>query len=362
MSDGQGHGGGKKPTDDRTLLDPLSSDELKALREARQRMQQKKGSPVAHQIVIGPDTGEDIGDAPTRAMPALPSFEGNVSIDQIGTNPPAPSPHMPQDPANRSVGGPPSEPMSVHGQRPAASLPPTPSVGAPHPTQPGQPGQPGFGENTLLWMQPPKPPPGVQVGAGAGAPTPDVMPKTSAAEQAKSKVKAVLAMLVFVGIGAALLVSVLMPQARGTLELHTNPPKATVYINGKASEETTPVKLTLHEGDYTIEVELEGYAKETINTRIAGDEASRKDIELTPVSKPGFLTVSVQVQPVAANIVFDGKSHTGRSFKVANIDPSKPHKISVEAGGYVKVAQDIAAGELKPEYSFVLQKDDTVPQ
>lgn len=359
MSDGQGQGGGKKPTDDRTLLDPLSSDELKALREARQRMQAKKGGPVAHQIVIGPDTGEDIGDAPTRAMPALPSFEGNVSIDQIGTNPPGPA----EDPANRQVGGPPSEPMSVHGQRPA-SEPPAPSSGnVPSPTQPGQPGQPGFGENTLLWMQPPKPPPGAQVGAAAGgAPTPDVMPKTSAAEQAKSKVKAILAILVFVGMGAALLVAVLMPQSRGTLELHTNPPKATVLINGKASAEKTPMKLTLHEGEHTIEVSLDGYAPEKFVARIAGDDASRRDLELTPVSKPGFLTVSVQVQPVAANIQFDDKTFTGRSFKVANIDPNKPHKISVEAGGYVKVAQDIPAGNLKSEYSFVLQKDDTAPQ
>jgi hypothetical protein len=81
MSTGQGQGGGKKPpqTDDRTLLDPLSNDELKALREARQRMQAKKGSAVAHQIVIGPDSGEDIGDAPTRAMPALPTFESNAT-------------------------------------------------------------------------------------------------------------------------------------------------------------------------------------------------------------------------------------------------------------------------------------------
>ncbi|MEO1339454.1 MAG: hypothetical protein AAFV29_27690, partial [Myxococcota bacterium] len=58
----------------RTLLDPLSNDELRALREARQRMQAKKEpavSAVAHQIVIGPDTGDDIGDAPTRSPPVL---------------------------------------------------------------------------------------------------------------------------------------------------------------------------------------------------------------------------------------------------------------------------------------------------
>lgn len=357
MSDGQG--GGKKPTDDRTLLDPLSSDELKALREARQRMQAKKegGPAVAHQIVIGPDQGEDIGDAPTRAMPALPSFEGNVSIDQIGTNPP-----HPMDPASREVGGPPSEPMSVHGQHPS-SVPPQPQVQGGPPSQPGQPGvagQTGFGENTLLWMQPPKPPPGVAVG---GAATPDVLPKTSKKEQAKFRLKAILAVVVFLGIGLAILFSAMSPKPRGVLELHTNPPKAEVLINGKASNEVTPVKLTLPAGQHTIEVRLEGHEPDTFVVSIEGENhEQRKDIDLNPISKPGLMTISVSVQPVSANIVFDDVSHTGRSFKKANVDPKAPHKITVEAGGYVKISQDIPAGELRREYSFVLQKDDTVPQ
>lgn len=350
MSDGQGQGGGKKPTDDRTLLDPLSSDELKALREARQRMQAKKEGAVAHQIVIGPDQGEDIGDAPTRAMPALPSFEGNVSIDQIGTNPPGP--------ADRQVGGPPSEPMSVHGHHPA-SLPPEPQTEPPGQPPPGQAGQTGFGENTLLWMQPPKPPPGVAVG---GAATPDVLPKTSKKEAAKSRLKTVAVAGVILAIVGALLVAVLSPKPRGVLELHTNPPKAAVTIDGKESSEVTPVKLTLPEGQHTLRVQLEGHEEETFVVDVKGESEIRKDVELIPISEPGLVTVSVSVQPVAANIVFDGVEHTGRSFKQANVDPKKAHKISVEAGGYVKISQDIAPGELKPEYSFVLQKDETVPE
>ena len=349
MSDGQGKGGGNKPTDDRTLLDPLSSDELKALREARQRMQAKKGAAVAHQIVIGPDSGEDIGDAPTRAMPALPTFEGNVSIDQIGTNPPHPASHGP-----RHLGGPPSEPMSVLGQPSAPGPGHQPQVGPP-----GGAGS-GFGENTLLWMQPPKPPPSAVLG---GAATPDVMPKVSKKEAAKSRLKTIVVGAGIVVIAGALLFATMAPKARGVLELHTNPPKAEVLIDGKKSTEVTPVKLTLSAGQHTIEVRLEGHESEAFVAVIEeGETPHRKDVELTPVSKPGLLTVSVQVQPVAASITFDDKVHTGRNFKLADVDPNKPHKIAVEAGGYVKIAQDIAPGELKSDYSFVLQKDDTVPQ
>jgi hypothetical protein len=350
MSDGQGKGGGNKPTDDRTLLDPLSSDELKALREARQRMQAKKGAAVAHQIVIGPDAGEDIGDAPTRAMPALPTFEGNVSIDQIGTNPPHPASHGP-----RHLGGPPSEPMSVLGPT-VGPGPHTPQVGP----APGTAGPTGFGENTLLWMQPPKPPPSAVVG---GAATPDVLPKVSKKEAAKSRIKAILVVAAVLVIGGALLFATAAPKARGVLELHTNPPKAEVLIDGKKSTEVTPVKLTLSAGEHTIEVRLDGHENEAFVAVVTeGEEAQRKDIELTPVSKPGLMTVSVQVQPVSASITFDDRVHTGRVFKVADVDPNKPHKIAVEAGGYVKIAQDIAPSELKTDYSFVLQKDDTIPQ
>src|SRR5262245_38024685 len=78
MSDQSG-GRQKPPSDDRTLLDPLNADELKALREARAKMQATKGGAVAHQVVIGRDGGEDIGDAPTRAMPQLPQFESKGS-------------------------------------------------------------------------------------------------------------------------------------------------------------------------------------------------------------------------------------------------------------------------------------------
>jgi hypothetical protein len=60
MSNDQGKGG--SPTDDRTILDPLNAEELKALREARERFQKNAKS------AIGPDAGEDLGDAPTRSV------------------------------------------------------------------------------------------------------------------------------------------------------------------------------------------------------------------------------------------------------------------------------------------------------
>lgn len=355
MSNGQGQGGGRNPPpDDRTLLDPLSSDELKALREARQRMQAKKSGGQG--IVIGPDSGEDIGDAPTRAMPALPSFEGGgVSLDKISTNANQPLPKRPDN-----NGPAPSEPMSVHGTHPAQPQAPQQAPqqqpqgqGGPAQTKPGTG---GFGENTLLWMQPPKPPPQAQSG-GTG----DILPKVDKKDQAIRRLKTIGAVAVMALVVGALLFVTTSSRGKGVLELHTNPPKAHVTINGRASTEVTPMKLTLPAGEYDIEVSLDGYQPHKFTTKVTGDEGEeqRKDIDLEPISKPGLLTVSISVQPVAANITLDEAVHAGkRTLKIPNIDPKQSHKLTIEAGGYVKIEQDIAAGQLKSDYNFVLQKDN----
>ncbi len=337
----QGQGGGRNPPpDDRTLLDPLSTDELKALREARQRMQAKKSGGANHQIVIGPDSGEDIGDAPTRAMPALPSFEAaGVSLDKISTHANQPLP----DPADRS-GPMPTEPMSVHGT--------VPRGGPPMPTKPA-----GFGENTLLWMQPPRPPAEVQTGQ-----TGDILPKVDKKAVAVRRLKTYSALGIMAIVVGGLLYVTTQPPKKGVLELHTTPPKAQVTINGRLSSEVTPMKLTLPEGDYEIEVSLGGYEPFKFSTNIVGGdkaEGLRKDIDLQPISQAGLYTVSITISPIAANITLDEAVHAGkRTLKVPNVDPNQPHKISVEAGGYVKIEQDIPVGKLKPDYSFVLQKED----
>src|SRR5687767_3745143 len=87
MSNDQGKGGNPPATDDRTILDPLNADELRALREARERFQKQ----AAPRPVVGPDAGQqDIGDAPTRAMPAIPSFDNSpgVSLDSLSSTGP----------------------------------------------------------------------------------------------------------------------------------------------------------------------------------------------------------------------------------------------------------------------------------
>ena len=353
MSNGQGQGGGKPPNDDRTLLDPLSNDELRALREARQRMQAKKEtSAVAHQIVIGPDTGDDIGDAPTRAMPSLPSFEGQMSLDQISA-PPGPAPQQrvtgaAVDPATvpaarAPMSATPSDPMSVHDH--ARTAPPPP--GGPQHTQPG------FGENTLLWMQPPKQAPMPQTGSHNIA---DFFPKASRQEITQGRLKSIAAAAVGVLLVSAFLYLVLFSSAKGTLELRSVPSDADVFIDGEQYGKT-PVKLTLSEGSYQISLQLDGHETSQFTSTIKGEQVLKRDINLVPRSRPGLMTVKIEVQPIAAKISVDGAVHAGkRVLLVPNVDPKAAHKIEIEAPGYVKIVQDVRKTELKSSYSFVLAK------
>jgi hypothetical protein len=351
----QGGGRRQPPPDDRTLLDPLNADELRALREARQKMQAaKSGGGGGHQVVIGPDAGEDIGDAPTRAMPALPQFENaGASLDKIGTGP---------NPAvNRQTVPSGPNPTGGRGAMPsqAMSQAPTQPAGQPQPPPAGGPtaGPTGFGENTLLWMAPPKPPP-----AAAASTVGGMTGEMRAVKRSpKSLAKPVAAIAVLVMILGGLAWAVLGKKERAVIDLHTNPPKAQVKINGTATKNMTPMKLNLQEGTYEVEINLEGYKPHIFTVNIEpGAAPSRRDIDLEPISQAGMMTVAIAVQPVAANITVDGQLYPAkRSVNIANIDPNQAHKITIEAGGYVKIEQDVPAGQLKKNYNFILQQDET---
>jgi hypothetical protein len=353
MTNEHGKGGGA-PADDRTILDPLNADELKALREARERFQKNAQRGGA---VVGPDTGEDIGDAPTRAMSALPSFDNaGASLDKLGP-PAAGSPKIIADPKPMAPGSARiSAPMAA--APPPAQHPPAAAQGAPA-QQPGV-GQPGFGENTLMWMAPVK------------VEEPQIIPERGQAAAAgmiptavPQETKGRRAMLIGVGAaGAVVVVGMLIfafagGSKPGVIELVTNPPKAAVKIDGKSIDVATPMKATLQPGAHTIEITLDGYKPEVFSVDVKdGQKPSRRTIDLFPISKPGLLTVSIEVQPVSANISFDGTIHSSKkTVRVANIDPKAPHKLLIEAGGYSKIELDIAASQLKESYNFVLQPE-----
>ena len=370
----QGKDGGQ-PVDDRTLLDPLNADELKALREARARLQggvsggqQPSGPPRgAGARHVGPHAGEeDLGDAPTRAMMAIPSFDsqrpkGNADRARVIAEPKpmTPGTKIPRTKSGSSV---------LSGTVPASQPPlpgqPMPPAGAPGgpggpPPQPGQPQPPsGFGENTLMWMSPVKAPQATvdpRRGAAAGAGMiPTELPKETRARKIMTGLIGLLSVLLIVVVGWFI-----WPRGEpSVVELVTNPAKATVLIDGTATEVLTPMKATLPPGKHVIEVRLKGHRTETIDvTIVEGDKPSRRNIDLFPISKPGLMTISIEVQPISANITIDGKTYASRKVvRLPNVNPKKEHTLLVEAGGYKTIDTKIPAGQLKATYNYILER------
>jgi hypothetical protein len=343
----QGKGGGQ-PSDDRTILDPLNADELRALREARERLQNKGRPAGAGAGAVAPaPVSEDDGTAPTRAMPAINYDSGAKVI-------PDPKPMTPQ--SARIQTGPQAQPK---GPAPAPT-------GAQAQGQQPQQGQPGFGEHTLMWMAPVKLPEEPKViperGAAAGA----GMIPTAVPQETPTRRILTFAIAGVLGLVLIILVMSLFGNsaAPSVVEIVTTPAKATVKINGKPTEVLTPMKATLKPGTHSVEISLKGYKTETFSLTVeAGKEAERKQIDLEPISNPGMLTVSVNVQPVAANITIDKQAFSAKkTVKVANINPKEAHKLLIEAGGYSRIEQEIPAGQLKDAYNFVLQAEKEKPE
>ena len=363
MSDQQGNGK-QPPADDRTLLDPLGADELKALREAREKLRGNADSntPKSAAVLsqqIGPDaasTEDDIGDAPTRAAMKIPSFDGAGGPPGFMA---APKP-MSAENARVTTSTDESAATVLSGQTPSEEdrAKAQAELNALQQNRPSTSAG-GFGDNTLMWMSPVKPKaqeiiPERGAAAAAGM-IPTEVPKDTAGRRAATYLVGVVAVLALCAIGYVFFGT---KAAKSPVEFVTNPGGATVSINGKAMAVPTPMRAEMLVGVSEIEIKLDGYKTEKFSLDVKnGADVVRKTFELAPLSKPGLKTVSVEVSPVSANVTLDQMEYPSRKIvRIANVDPNKPHKVTIVAGGYETMTKEIPAGQLQELYKFELKK------
>lgn len=77
------------------------------------------------------------------------------------------------------------------------------------------------------------------------------------------------------------------PVATGTVTIGSNPPGATVMVDGTAVG-TTPLETSLDEGPHAVELSLEGYTAVQQEVIVVGGEAQAVDVELTKARGGGF--------------------------------------------------------------------------
>jgi len=123
------------------------------------------------------------------------------------------------------------------------------------------------------------------------------------------------------------------PLVRGAIAVVSDPPGATVWLNGEKRDELTPATLTkLSIGTpYEIKLTKDGYADLTTTVTLTENESSSAvSLQL----KRGLMTVEVNVRPMVPGVsmILDGKTYS--SLTVDNVSSGEQHKLVVGAPGY----------------------------
>lgn len=93
------------------------------------------------------------------------------------------------------------------------------------------------------------------------------------------------------------------PITIGRIRLRTFPSGAKVWVNGELKVEATPATLLLPEGQYVLEMQLEGGAVRREEIALEGGEAKEYDFDLP---RPPDATISVLSDEVGAKVIVNG--------------------------------------------------------
>jgi len=128
----------------------------------------------------------------------------------------------------------------------------------------------------------------------------------------------------------------------GKLILKTEPSRARVYINGKASG-ISPFRTELQEGRHKVKVTLTGFAEAKASVDIIRDKTTTKTIKLMRL--PG--TFEFRSNPKGALVYINQRTYGRTPLTVADLQAGK-YKIRVERNGFDSISRDayITAGRV----------------
>jgi len=147
------------------------------------------------------------------------------------------------------------------------------------------------------------------------------------------------------------------PVAKGSITVTSDPPGASIWIDGLMREEVTPATIKqLPTGGHPIEVKLSKDGFESFKQTVSlteGAPASTLDAKLSK----GSVVIDVNVMPEAAKATFalDGKKYS--TATIDGIASGDEHKLVVSAPGYVDYSTKfIGQPQEKKHFEVTLQK------
>jgi hypothetical protein len=127
-----------------------------------------------------------------------------------------------------------------------------------------------------------------------------------------------------------------LPPALGTLSVQTNPPGASVFVDGVAHG-NTPARVSLAPGSHILELRGRGVPRVIPVNVTSGAEASQY-LELPETPVTGSLLV--QSEPAGARVSIDGVEHGTAPTNVTDLAPGE-HEVVLQADGGAPVKQKV---------------------
>jgi hypothetical protein len=126
-----------------------------------------------------------------------------------------------------------------------------------------------------------------------------------------------------------------------SMPIASDPPGATVTVNGKALDAPTPTTLADLDAKklYDVSVALKGF--HTWKIKLKPKAGDKVDAALVPNEK----TVEVSSMPAGAEVSLDGKKVGKTPFVIHRLDVSKSHQLSVKHAGFAAQSRTISAGD-----------------
>jgi serine/threonine-protein kinase len=148
--------------------------------------------------------------------------------------------------------------------------------------------------------------------------------------------------------------------SRGSIEVLTTPPGASVRVNGrKTGGPPTPATLgDLPFGTWKLEVVLEGYEPATREVTLdAKSPVKQLSLELKKAAlPPGTLTITTT--PPGATVVLDGKQLDGKTPLEVSVSAAQEHLVRVSLAGHVDDAKTVeVASGAKQALALTLERD-----
>lgn len=151
------------------------------------------------------------------------------------------------------------------------------------------------------------------------------------------------------------------PKPKGALELKSDPPGCSIWINGDLRKETTPATIDNLPLDSEIQVKLTMDGLESFRETVTLTEGAPTKAIAAKMSE-GSVTVILKVNP-PPTVWVDGKPWKGEKDKITGLSAGDKHKIVVSASGYAPKTIYIEAnqGETKIIEDTLVKGGGAVP-